>query len=91
MSFMSTKPPLPCREHPADTLEQLALTIASAVPTEEPNDQVRLGYCLWVWLKEHRGSLPQAVHAASARSSVSPEEIVEIIRRQLDEKGIKYS
>ncbi len=88
---MSTKPPLQFREHPADSLERLASVIASAIPTQEPNDQVRLAYCLWAWLNERRGSLAQAVRAAGVRSSVSVEQMVETIGRQLEEKGIKHS
>jgi hypothetical protein len=88
---MSTKPPLQFREHPADSLERLASAIASTIPAQEPNDQVRLAYCLWAWLNERRGSLDQAVRAAGVRTSVSVEQMVEKIGRQLEEKGIKRS
>jgi hypothetical protein len=86
---MTTKPPSTTIEFSADSLEKLAYSIASEIPAQEPNDNNRLGYCLWGWLSEHRGTLLQAVHAAGTRTNLSEEEISAIIRKKLEDKGIK--
>ena len=88
---MSTKPPSPVVEFPAESLEKIAYSAAAEIPTEEPNDSIRLGYCLWGWLNERRGTLLQTVKAAAARSSLAPEEIAAIIAKHLEEKGVKIS
>jgi len=88
---MSTKPPASVVESSAESLEKLAYNAVAEIPTEEPNDRNRLGYCLWGWLSERRGTLLQTICAAGARSSLTSEEIFEIICKRLDEKGIKVS
>jgi hypothetical protein len=88
---MSTKPPASVVESPVESLEKLAYNVVAEIPTEEPNDRNRLGYCLWGWLSERRGTLLQTIRAAGARSSLTSEEIFEIIRKQLEEKGINVS
>lgn len=88
---MSTKPPASVVESPAESLEKLAYDVVSEIPTEEPNDRNRLGYCLWGWLSERHGTLLQTICAAGARSSLTPEEIFDIIHKRLEEKGIKFS
>jgi hypothetical protein len=88
---MSTKPPASIVESPAESLERLAYNVVAEIPTEEPNDRNRLGYCVWGWLSERRGTLLQAVRAAGTRSPLTSEEIFEIIRKRLEEKGIKLS
>jgi hypothetical protein len=88
---MSTKPPASIVESPAESLEKLAYNVVAEIPTEEPNDRNRLGYCLWGWLSERRGTLLQAIRAAGTRSPLPPEEIFNIIRKRLEEKGIKLS
>jgi hypothetical protein len=86
---MTTKPPSTIVEFPTESLEKFAYSIAAEIPTREPNDNNRLGYCLWGWLSERRGSLLQAIHAAGARTKLSDEEILAIISKRLEEKGIK--
>ena len=76
---MSTKPPASIVESPAGSLEKLAYNIVAEIPTEEPNDRNRLGYCLWGWLSERRGTLLQAIRAAGVRSSLTSEDIYNII------------
>ena len=88
---MSTKPPASIVESPAESLEKLAYTVVAEIPTQEPNDRNRLGYCLWGWLSERRGTLLQTISAAGTRSSLTSEEIFNIIRNRLEEKGIKVS
>ena len=88
---MSTKPPASVVESPAESLEKLAYSIVADIPAEEPNDRNRLGYCLWGWLNERRGTLLQTIRAAGTRSPLSPEEILDTIQKRLVEKGIKVS
>ena len=88
---MSTKPPAAIAESPLDSLEKLAYGIVAEIPTQETNDRNRLGYSLWGWLSERRGTLLQTIRAAGTRSPLSPEEIFDIIRKRLEDKGIKIS
>jgi hypothetical protein len=88
---MSTKPPSSIVEFPAESLEKIAYSIATEIPVQEPNDGNRLGYCLWGWLSERRGTLLQAICAAAARSTLTNEEILKVIRKSLEAKGIKAS
>jgi hypothetical protein len=88
---MTTKPPSSIVEFPIESLEKIAYSIAAEIPTQEPNDNNRLGYCLWGWLSERRGSLLQVIHAAGARTKLSDEEILAVISKRLEEKGIKLS
>ena len=88
---MTTKPPSSIVEFPTESLEKFAYSIAAEISTQEPNDNNRLGYCLWGWLSERRGSLLQAIHAAGARTKLTDEEIHSIISKRLEEKGIKFT
>lgn len=88
---MSTKSPSSINEYPADSLEKLAYSIVAEISTQEPNDRNRLGYCLWAWLSERRGTLKQAIRAAGARSTLTIDEILHIIIKRLEEKDIKTS
>jgi hypothetical protein len=88
---MSTKSPAMIIEFSAESLERLAYDIASEIPAEELNDNYRLGYCLWGWLSDRRGTLLQAVSAAGIRSSLMPKEMAKIIGERLGEKGVKVS
>ncbi len=85
---MSTKPPAPAKEFPADSLEKLAYAVVADIPTQEPNDTNRLGYCLWGWLSERRGTLLETIRGAGVRSPMYPEEIAGIVQKKLEEKGI---
>jgi hypothetical protein len=86
---MTTKPPAGIIEFSSESLEKTAYAIAAEIPTQEPNDAHRLGYCLWGWLTERRGSLLQTIHAAGTRTKLTDKEILSIISKRLEEKGIK--
>jgi len=88
---MSTKPPSPVAEFPADSLEKIAYAVVADIPAEEVNDRNRLGYCLWGWLSERHGTLLQTVRSAGVRSTLAPEEIVTRIQQQLEKRGISVS
>ncbi len=88
---MTTKSPSSITEFPIESLERIAYSIAAKIPAQEPNDNNRLGYCLWGWLKERRGSLLQAIQAAGTRTKLSDEEILAVLSKRLEEKCIKLS
>ncbi len=88
---MTTKPPSMVAAFPADSLEKIAYAVVADIPTEEANDRNRLGYCLWGWLSERRGTLLQTIRSAGVRSTRTPEEIFGHIQKQLEERGIKVS
>ena len=88
---MSTKPPSLVAEAPADSLEKLAYAAVAEIPAEEANDRNRLGYCLWGWLSERRGTLLQTVRSAGVRSTLTPEEICAHIQKRLAEHGVNVS
>ncbi|MCX7984138.1 MAG: hypothetical protein N3A63_04460 [Bacteroidetes bacterium] len=80
---MATKPPVPVKEFPAESLEKKVYALAATIPTVEPNDQMRLAYNLWAWLVERKGTLADAVHAAGVRSSLTEEEITQKLEEEL--------
>lgn len=87
-SVMTTKAPSPVQPAPATALEKAAYAAVASIPTLEPHDRDRLGYCVWRWLKEKRDSLEQSVHNAGARLLISEEEALEKIRANLKQQGI---
>jgi hypothetical protein len=88
---MTTKPPPPVAEFAPESLEKLAYNLVSDILTQEPNDRNRLGYHLWAWLKERRGTLEQAVKTSGARTYLPIEQVYEIIKARLEEKGVAVS
>jgi hypothetical protein len=86
---MTTKHPCAISQASPDSLEKFAYCVASLVPAREPNDNNRLGYCLWGWLSERRGTLFQAIRAAGVRSTLTDQEILKIISARLEENGIR--
>ncbi|GJQ21796.1 MAG: hypothetical protein HBSIN02_21510 [Bacteroidia bacterium] len=85
---MATKPPPPVEEFSAETLEKLAYLVVADIETREPNDRNRLGYNVWAWLKDRKGTLEDAIRAAGSRTLKSQEEVADLIRRRLEEKGV---
>jgi len=81
---MATKPASRVKEHPAEALEKKAYSIVSDIPTQEPNDRNRLAYCLWIWMRDRKGTLEEAIRAAGTRSPKSVEDIVSIINSRLE-------
>jgi hypothetical protein len=86
---MTTKPPSPVSEFPADSLEKIAYASVSSVPTVEPNDRNRLGYHIWRWLTRKQGTLEQAIHESGSRMKIAPAEALKIISQELEKQGIK--
>ncbi|HEX9613929.1 MAG TPA: hypothetical protein VGA55_00390 [Bacteroidota bacterium] len=86
---MATKPPPPVEEFSQDSLERMAYSVVSDIETQEPNDRNRLGYSVWTWLKDRKGTLEEAVHAAGCRTSLSEGEVIRVLQQRLAEKGIR--
>ena len=85
---MSTKPPPSTAQFAADTLESKAYAAAAVIPGREPNDVNRLGYSVWVWLKERKGTLEEAVLNSGVRTELSIQEVSARIMEQLKQKGV---
>ncbi len=85
---MTTKTPASVKEFPPDSIEKIAYSSVEGIPAEEPNDLNRLGYHIWLYLTGKIESLETAVRMAKARLKISEEEALEIVKRNLKEKGI---
>ena len=86
---MSTKPPPSVSEFPSESLEKIAYSVVADIEAREPNDRNRLGFNLWAWLRERKGTLEETVRAAGSRTRLDHEEVVALIRKRLKEKGIQ--
>jgi hypothetical protein len=85
---MTTKPPAPVKPHSGDTLETLAYASVAGIPTVEPHDQDRLGYCVWRWLSDRRDPLAVAVRSAGARLLIPEKEALDRIGAHLQTAGV---
>ncbi|HEX9658375.1 MAG TPA: hypothetical protein VGB89_15830 [Bacteroidota bacterium] len=85
---MTTKPPPSVRKDPDTSLERIAYGSVAGIPTVEPHDQDRLGFCVWRSLQLKRDPLDVAVHFAGARLLISEEEALMKIRAHLKTHGI---
>jgi hypothetical protein len=88
---MSTKPPSAVAEFSPESLEKIAYTAVTDIPTQEPNDRNRLGYNIWIWLVDRKGTLEQAIKNSGSRTDISYNEVLTIVSKRLEEKGIKLS
>jgi hypothetical protein len=88
---MTTKPPSPVAAFPPDALERIAYDAVADIPTQEPNDAVRLGFNVWAWLVDRKGTLEQAIRGAGARTHIPFDEVVQRVSRRLKEKGYEAS
>jgi hypothetical protein len=88
---MTTKAPAAVMEFPLESLEKIAYTVVAEIPTQEFNDRNRLGYNVWMWLVDHKGTLEQAIRFSGVRTSLAHEEVVRIVGERLKEKGIDIS
>lgn len=85
---MTTISPSKVREFDSSSLEKIAYNSVKTIPTREPNDQYRLGYSIWLWLTERKGTLEQAVKTAGARLLITEHDAVKIIKDELAKAGI---
>ena len=86
---MTTKAPSGIAEFPTDSLEKIAYSAVAEIPTQEPNDRNRLGYCVWAWLRERQGTLDQAIQNSGCRMHIPYSEVSAIVSKRLLERGIK--
>jgi hypothetical protein len=86
---MTTKAPAPVSASSPDSLEKIAYDAVADIPTQEFNDRNRLGYNVWAWLVDRKGTLEQAIRASGSRTHIPQEEVVKIVKQHLKEKGIE--
>ena len=76
---MTTVAPAKVKEFSPSTLEKIAYASVATIPTREPNDQNRLGFCVWSFLSERQGTLLQAIHTSGARLLIPESDVLRII------------
>lgn len=84
-----TIPPSKVKEFDPTSLEKIAYTSVSSIPTREPNDQYRLGYSLWQWLNSKHGTIEQAIKNSGSRILIPESDAVKTIKQELQKAGIK--
>lgn len=85
---MTTIAPPKIKEFDPSSLEKIAYNSVKSIPTREPNDQYRLGYSIWLWLTEKKGTVEQAVKNAGSRILIPEKEALDVIKRELKKSGI---
>ena len=88
---MTTKAPSPVAEFAAESLEKTAYYSVADIPTQEPNDRNRLGFCIWCWLKDRQGTLEQAIQNSGSRTHIPYSEVLTVVSNRLKERGIKLA
>jgi hypothetical protein len=88
---MTTKPPAQITAFPPESLEKIAYNAVASIPTQEPNDRHRLGYNVWMWLVDRKGSLETAIKASGSRMHLPLADVVKTVSQQLKEQGIDIS
>ena len=86
---MTTKAPSGVAEFPAESLEKIAYASVADIPTQEPNDRNRLGFCVWAWLRDRRGTLEQAIKNSGSRTHIPYSEVLTIVAKRLEEGGVQ--
>lgn len=76
------------KEFDPSSLEKIAYGSVKSIPTKEPNDQYRLGFSVWMYLKERNGTLEQAVKNAGSRILIPEAEALTTIRQELTKAGV---
>jgi hypothetical protein len=85
---MTTKPAPAVAEFAADSLEKIAYGLVKDIATFESNDRNRLGYQVWGWLKERRGTIEQAVMSSGSRTELPLVEVAALIKKRLNDQGM---
>lgn len=85
---MTTKNPPKVKELSEESLEKIAYNAVRDIATVEPNDANRLGYHIFLFLRDKKGTLANAVDEAEARLLIPKQEAVKIIKSALEAKGI---
>ncbi len=85
---MTTKNPPKVKEFSEESLEKIAYNAVRDISTVEPNDINRLGYHIFLFLRDKKGRLANAVAEAEARLLIPKQEAIKIIKSALEAKGI---
>lgn len=85
---MTTIAPPKVKEFDPASLEKIAYSSVKSIPTKEPNDQYRLGYSVWMFLKERKGTLELAVKNSGSRILIPESEVLSIIKKELKTSGM---
>ena len=88
---MTTIAPPKIKEFDPSTVEKIAYNSVKTIPTKEPNDQYRLGYSVWMFLSEKRGTVELAVRNSGSRLLIPEQEAVAIIKQELQKSGVALS
>jgi hypothetical protein len=86
---MTTKTPSSVRPAGENTLEQTAYAAVAGIPTTDPHDLDRLGYNVYLCLRDRRDPLEVAVTTARARLQISETDAVARIRTFLKGRGVE--
>jgi hypothetical protein len=86
---MTTKPASQVQPAAEKSLEQIAYSSVSGIPTVEPHDRDRLGYSVWLWLKFRKDPLRAVVRNANARLQIPENEAIRRIRERLQDLGVQ--
>ena len=76
--------------NPASTkdFEKIAYEVVASIPTLEKNDNIRLGYHVYMLLIGKIESVEEAVKVSNPRSEMSKSEMIKIIKENLKNSGI---
>ncbi len=85
---MTTVAPSKVKEFAPSTLEKIAYASVASIPTREPNDQNRLGFCVWSFISERKGTLAQAIRTSGARLLIPEPDVLRIVSESLTHAGI---
>ncbi len=85
---MSTKPAAVVQQFLKDSIEAVAYSSVSSIPTVEPNDRNRLGFHVWRWLVEKQGTLEQAIASSGSRLEITKEQAAVVITDALKTAGV---
>jgi len=66
-----------------------AYEIASMIPTLEPNDQIRLGYHIYLFLGGYHSNVDEILNAARARLTIPYDEAKKRLEELLKETDVK--
>ncbi|MDH7516301.1 MAG: hypothetical protein QHI48_10575 [Bacteroidota bacterium] len=79
---------IPIRAYPPDSLEAKVYRAVEDIPTEEPNDRLRLGYNIYLFATRQYPTLRESIHVAQARLLIPTEEAYQRIAERLRQQGI---
>ncbi|MEI7907710.1 MAG: hypothetical protein WCI84_10195 [Bacteroidota bacterium] len=85
---MTTITPSPVKLFDPASLEKIAYESVKSIPTKEPNDQYRLGYHVWNYLKDKRGTIADVVKQSGARILIPEQTAVGIIESELKKSAL---